>query len=386
MTGRDLFEVEESVVATRSSVGARVAVAFCLVVGLVAGIRWVANDDNQNPKEEAQSETPSPSTSAPTTVPWPTVPQTKAAATPIGITIAADARELALGAPVGTRVAYGIIDGGLRVVDLSDGASFDIATIFPLGMTTNYLVGTQFSPRSSYSKNTTLVIIDLHTFAVAMLETSKFVDSVVATGGPNRVWLLNSENDGPFTHQLLDLRDGGILLDTLDVPMWSQMIPAGEGNAPLINVFSNGVYEIEGTLPGFLGPGTVIAASAGGAIWSTCDNTLVCTTQLVTPNSSTPVPIDSDVLFNDPIVSVSPDGKFVAVVARDSDGVAVINTESGVSRQYEVGHVWSAEGLLFLDHRLLVWSEATLKLIDAEAGEVTYLGINPNHEYLVSSQ
>lgn len=392
--GNDHSEVEESLVVRRSSVVARVVVGCCLLIGLVAGARWFAAREPADPDvtEEAADEPLVQETSVASSTTTPRSPQSAAAQevepaiASVEVAAGAVIDELALGAPEGTRVAYGTIDGGLRVVDLGDGSSIDMTTVFPLAMTANFLVGRGLNPSSSSFDDTTLVIIDLRTHAVATLATPTIVETIVPATEPDRVWLWFSDEDGRPAYQLVDLRDGGTMLETLDVPMWSWMIPAGAGNPPLLNVLTNGVYVIEGIEKRFLGTGTVHAASSGGAVWTTCDDSLVCATELVKADSSIPLGIDGGAVFEQAIARVSPDGRFVAVLEQESDGVVVVDSASGVSSHYEVGHVWTAEGLVFLDHRLLVWSESALKVIDAKTGEITHLEITPNFEYVVSSQ
>lgn len=124
------------------------------------------------------------------------------------------------------------------------------------------------------------------------------------------------------------------------------MISAGDNDLPFLNVMTNGVYEVDGTELAYIGPGTVTAASAGGAIWTTCDDSFACSTRLNTGDESIRLEIDTGELFNEPWARVSPDGRFVAAVNTVLEGVTVIEAATGNSSQYKVGHVWSAEGLV----------------------------------------
>ncbi len=386
----DLGDLEESVVARPSSVAARLIVAACLVVGFFAAGQWLLGrgDDALSTDEDAAPSTTiltTTSVAAATSQPEETS-GTVDKPTPLEVSIGVDVAELALGAPEQTRVAYGTIDGGLRIVDLSNGASADVGTVFPLGMTTNYLVGSLSNIRQFTTGSTSLVIINLDSFAVATFYVPNEVSGAVSTGNPDRMWLHSVGSDGQSRYQLLDLRDGGLLLETLDAPVWSWMIPTGGGHPPFLNVLTNGVYEVIGTELVYLGPGTVVAASAGGALWTTCDESFVCSTLLITDDGSIPLEIGVGEPFSEPNARVSPDGRFVAAIDTALEGVTVIETATGTSSRYEIGHVWTVEGLVFIDHRLLVWSEAALKVIDAETGEITHLGITPNYEFLVSSR
>ncbi len=290
---------------------------------------------------------------------------------------------LALGAPPGTRIAFGSFQGPVAIVDLSDGSTVVVDDLRPVVMTDNYLVAQPWDDGDG-SADYSLVVVNLRAKNAAKVWWNASVQNASSAGDGDRVWIGLTTDDGT-SYLGFNLATNNGQIFEVKVPGHARLAPNSNGK-PYVNAEAAGVYAIaDGTLE-FVRRGLVLASSAAGEVWWRCDEALACTATLTVGGSQLTLPVDRLVPL-DGVFALSDDARYFAYSRPDWAGVTVFDRTTGSSTDFENGRVWDSSGLAFVGDRLIVGGELGLEILDLQTGQTKGVeGLNSDYfgDYFVA--